>query len=105
MRTVLLDFLWDNASLNYSTLLEMPNPNYQPEKRRIAAAPLQRVVRRIRICAGQWFMRRIQTWERVRTHGQLLCRYGRHLPFAFLGAARAIYRTIIFAHALGPGLA
>ena len=63
MRKVLLDFLWDNASLNYSTLLEMPNPNYQPEKRRIAAAPLQRVVRRIRICAAQWFMRRIQTWE------------------------------------------
>ena len=62
VRRVLLDFLWDNASLNYSTLLEMPNPNYQPEKRRIAAAPLQRIVRRIRICAGQWFMRRIQTW-------------------------------------------
>ena len=63
LRRVLLDFLWDNASLNYSTLLDMPNPNYQPEKRRIAAAPLQRVVRRIRICAGQWFMRRIQTWQ------------------------------------------
>ncbi len=63
VRKVLLDFLWDNASLNYSTLLEMPNPNYQPEKRRIAAAPLQRVVRRIRICAAQWFMRHIQTWE------------------------------------------
>lgn len=63
VRRVLLDFLWDNSSLNYSTLLEMPNTSYQPEKRKIAAAPLQRVVRRIRICAGQWFMRRIQTWE------------------------------------------
>ena len=63
VRRVLLDFLWDNSSLNYSTLLEMDNSNYQPEKRKIAAAPLQRVVRRIRICAGQWFMRRIQTWE------------------------------------------
>jgi predicted amidohydrolase/GNAT superfamily N-acetyltransferase len=63
VRRVLLDFLWDNSSLNYSTLLEMPNSSYQPEKRKIAAAPLQRVVRRIRICAGQWFMRRIQTWE------------------------------------------
>jgi hypothetical protein len=57
VRRVLLDFLWDNSSLNYSTLLEMPNPNYQPEKRKIAAAPLQRVVRRIRVCAAQWFMR------------------------------------------------
>src|SRR5690606_17147058 len=44
VRRVLLDFLWDDSSLNYSTLLEMPNPNYQPEKRKIAAAPLQRVV-------------------------------------------------------------
>jgi hypothetical protein len=63
VRRVLLDFLWDNSSLNYSTLLEMPNPNYQPEKRKIAAAPLQRVVRRIRVCAGQWFMRRIHSWD------------------------------------------
>ena len=53
VRRVLLDFLWDDSSLNYSTLLEMPNPNYQPEKRKIAAAPLQRVVRRIRVCAAQ----------------------------------------------------
>lgn len=62
VRRVLLNFMWDTASPNYSTLLEMPNPTYQPEKRKIAAAPLQRVVRRIRVCAGQWFMRRIQTW-------------------------------------------
>ena len=63
VRRVLLDFLWDNSSLNYSTLLEMPNPNYQPEKRKIAAAPLQRVVRKIRICAAQYHMRPIQSWQ------------------------------------------
>ena len=39
-----------------------PIPTTSRRKRRIAAAPLQRVVRRIRVCAGQWFMRRIQTW-------------------------------------------
>jgi predicted amidohydrolase/ribosomal protein S18 acetylase RimI-like enzyme len=63
VRRVLLDFLWDDSSLNYSTLLEMPNPNYQPEKRKIAAAPLQRVVRRIRVCAAQWCMRPIHSWD------------------------------------------
>jgi len=63
VRRILLDFLWDASSLNYSTLLEMANPNYQPEKRKIAAAPLQRVVRRIRVCAAQWLMRPIHSWE------------------------------------------
>ena len=63
VRRVMFDFLWDDSSLNYSTLLEMPNPAYQPEKRKIAAAPLQRVVRKIRVCAAQYFMRPIQRWE------------------------------------------
>ena len=63
VKRVLLDFLWDNASLNYSTQLEMANPNYQPEKRKIAAAPLQRVVRKIRICAAQYHMRPIHSWQ------------------------------------------
>ncbi len=63
VRRVLLDFLWDDSSLNYSTLLEMANTGYQPEKRRIAAAPLQRVVRRVRVCAAQWCMRPIHSWE------------------------------------------
>lgn len=63
VKKVLLDFLWDNSSLNYSTLLEMLNPHYQPEKRRIAAAPLQRVVRKIRICAAQYHMRPINSWQ------------------------------------------
>lgn len=62
-KRVLLDFLWDNASLNYSTWLEMPNALYRPEKRQIAAAPLQRPVRKIRICAAQYLMRPIHSWE------------------------------------------
>ena len=63
VRRVLLDFLWDDSSLNYSTWLEMANVNYQPEKRQIAAAPLQRPVRKIRICAAQYLMRPIRSWE------------------------------------------
>ncbi len=63
VKRVMLDFLWDDSSLNYSTWLEMPNPVYQPEKRQIAAAPLQRPVRKIRVCAAQYYMRPIRYWD------------------------------------------
>ncbi|HEX6385422.1 MAG TPA: bifunctional GNAT family N-acetyltransferase/carbon-nitrogen hydrolase family protein [Anaerolineae bacterium] len=65
VKRVLLDRVWDDASLNYSTLLEMPNPEYRPEKRKIAAAPLQRPVRRIRVCAAQYLMRPLRAWEEL----------------------------------------
>lgn len=60
---VVLDYMTDQSSLNYSTLLEMPNPEYRPEKRRIAAMPLKRPVRKIRVCAAQYHMRRIESWD------------------------------------------
>jgi predicted amidohydrolase len=41
----------------------MANADYEPAKRRIAAAPLRRPVRRIRVCAAQYLMRPIKTWE------------------------------------------
>lgn len=63
VKRVLLDFLWDDSSLNYSTWLEMANPDYRPEKRQIAAAPIQRPVRKIRICAAQFQMRPIRSWD------------------------------------------
>jgi predicted amidohydrolase/GNAT superfamily N-acetyltransferase len=63
VRRVLLDFLWDDSSLNYSTWLEMPNLHYRPEKRQIAAAPIQRPVRKIRVCAAQYQMRPVHSWE------------------------------------------
>ena len=63
VKRVLLDFLWDDSSLNYSTWLEMPNPGYNPAKRQIAAAPLQRPVRKIRVCAAQYLMRPIRSWK------------------------------------------
>ncbi len=60
---VVLDYMTDQSSLNYSTLLEMPNPDYRPERRRIAAMPLKRPVRKVRVCAAQYLMRRIQDWD------------------------------------------
>ncbi len=63
VRGVLLDFFPDSSSLNYCTLLERPNPDYDPAKRKIAAAPLHRPVRKIRICAAQYLMKPIRSWE------------------------------------------
>ncbi len=63
VKRILFDFFKDESSLHYCTLLEMANPDYRPEKRKIAAAPLRRPVRKIRVCAGQYQMRRIKSWE------------------------------------------
>ncbi|MCB1176171.1 MAG: bifunctional GNAT family N-acetyltransferase/carbon-nitrogen hydrolase family protein, partial [Leptospiraceae bacterium] len=63
VKKVLLDLVKDVPSGNYCTWLEMPNPNFKPEKRKIAASPIQRVARKIRVCAAQYLMRPIKTWE------------------------------------------
>lgn len=65
VKRVLLDRVWDDASLNYCTLLEMPNPHYSVEKRKIAAVPLRRDVRRVRVCAAQYLMRPLRAWEEL----------------------------------------
>lgn len=63
VKKVLLDYMEDVSSLNYSTLLEMENPDFKPDKRRISSSPIRRPLRRMRVCAAQWLMRRISTWE------------------------------------------
>ncbi|MBD5782255.1 bifunctional GNAT family N-acetyltransferase/carbon-nitrogen hydrolase family protein [Pelagicoccus sp. NFK12] len=63
VKRLLFDFMADESSMNYSTYLEMPNPTFDPARRMIAAAPLKRPVRSIRVCAAQWEMRRIHRWE------------------------------------------
>ncbi len=63
VKRVLLNFLPDDASLNYSTLLEMLNPDFNPARRLIAANPLKRPVRNIRVCCAQFYMRRIHAWD------------------------------------------
>lgn len=62
VKSVLLHYVPDRASLNYATLLEWVNPEYDIAKRRIAASPLQAVARKIRVCAAQFMMRRISQW-------------------------------------------
>ncbi|MDH5672802.1 MAG: GNAT family N-acetyltransferase [Myxococcales bacterium] len=66
VHSVHMDYLSDQASLNYATFLEYLNPRYRPEKRRIAASPVRRPVRKMRVCCAQYQMRRIETWEQFR---------------------------------------
>lgn len=61
--SVRLDYMDDASSQNYSTLLELDNPDFNPTKRRIAASPIERPVRKIRVCAAQWLMRQRVTRE------------------------------------------
>ncbi len=53
----------DEQSLDYATFIELENPSFRAARRRIAAAPLRQPVRRVRICAAQYRMRRIDHWD------------------------------------------
>lgn len=63
VRQVSLEIMRDEPSRNWATLLELENPDYNPQKRRIAAAPLARPNRKIRVCAAQYLMRPLADWE------------------------------------------
>lgn len=63
VRSVHMGYSRDEHSLDYATFLEYENPDYRPERRKIAAGPLKRPVRRVRVCAAQYEMRRISSWE------------------------------------------
>lgn len=64
VKKVQLDITVDRSSLNYSTFLEMPNPEYDVAKKRISSAVLPKNrARRVRICAAQYHMRPIHSFE------------------------------------------
>ncbi|MCB9597706.1 MAG: GNAT family N-acetyltransferase [Sandaracinaceae bacterium] len=63
VRAVHHGYLRDEHSLDYATFLEMLNPSFHAERRRIAGSPLKRPVRRVRVCAAQYQMRPISGWE------------------------------------------
>ena len=66
VKKVQLDITVDFSSLNYSTYLEMLNPEFDLAKSRIAVSGVpKRPARRIRICAAQYLMRPIRCWEEM----------------------------------------
>ncbi|WP_442484121.1 GNAT family N-acetyltransferase [Aeoliella sp. SH292] len=58
-------YLSDAESLNYATYLEMQNPQYDLAKRQISASPIRKTARKIRVCAAQYEMRPVDSWEQV----------------------------------------
>jgi GNAT superfamily N-acetyltransferase len=65
VKGVHLDYLLDEESLNYATFLEMPNPKYTAERHKISGTPIKSPVRKVRVCAAQYQMRRISSWEEL----------------------------------------
>ncbi len=64
VKKVQLDITIDKSSLNYSTYLEMPNPDFNLAKKKIASAVFPKIqARRVRVCGAQYHMRPIQTFE------------------------------------------
>ncbi len=58
-----MGYLRDAQSLDYATHIEFKNTSYRESSRRIAASPMKRPVRKIRVCAAQYQMRRVSSWE------------------------------------------
>ncbi|UCG39349.1 MAG: GNAT family N-acetyltransferase [bacterium] len=66
VKKVQLDITVDYRSLNYSTYLEMPNPDFNLAKKKIATANVpKRPARRVRVCAAQYQMKPIKAWEEM----------------------------------------
>ena len=64
VQKVQLDITVDRSSLNYSTFLMMPNPDYDVAKKRISSAVFPKVqARRVRVCAAQYNMRAIESFD------------------------------------------
>lgn len=58
-------YLHDSESMNYATALELLNPSFGSEKRRIAGAPIRKSVRKVRVCAAQYQLRSIRSWDEL----------------------------------------
>ena len=65
VKGVHMDYLSDEESLNYATFLEMPNPKFNAERRKIAVPSIKAPVRKVRVCSAQYQMRKISTWEEL----------------------------------------
>ena len=63
VKKVLIDFVIDKESMNYATWLEMPNPDFNDERRQISSTRIKKPIRRIRVCSAQYEMKRMKSWE------------------------------------------
>ncbi len=62
VRSIHYAYLNDRESMNYATVLHLANPAFNTEQHRIAASPIRKTVRKVRVCAAQYQMRTINAW-------------------------------------------
>lgn len=60
---VLIDYVWDDTSLNICTFLEMPNDRFKPGRRKMVTGTVKRPLRKVRVCTAQYLLRDIRSWE------------------------------------------
>ena len=66
VKKVQLDITVDRSSLNYSTFLVMLNPDFNVAKKKISSAVFPKIqARRVRVCAAQYHMRAIQSFQNL----------------------------------------
>lgn len=63
VKKIFYDYMQDASSNHYSTLIEREYEDFRPERRRIAASPLKRPARQVRVCAAQYRMSRLKDLE------------------------------------------
>jgi predicted amidohydrolase/GNAT superfamily N-acetyltransferase len=56
-------YIQDEQSLGWATHLVMPNKRFRAKRRAVAAAPIRRPARKMRVCAVQYEQRRISGWD------------------------------------------
>ena len=67
VKKILLDRTVDSECMNYATWLEYLNPTFNAIKRTIAASPINRPNRRIRVCAAQFEVKPVTSWEEMKS--------------------------------------
>lgn len=60
---LLIDYVWDDSSLNICTVLEMKNERYKPDRRKVTFGGPGQVARKVRVCSAQYFLRDLKTWD------------------------------------------
>ena len=63
VKKLLFDYVHDARSVGICTVLELLNPRYKPDRRRVAANPIRRLTRKVRVCTAQYLLRDLKTWE------------------------------------------
>ncbi|MDA0711713.1 MAG: hypothetical protein O3B73_16060 [bacterium] len=63
VKKVQLDITVDRSSLNYFPFLEMHNPGFNSERKRISTSVPRKPARRVRVCAAQYQQRAIKSWD------------------------------------------